>query len=104
MNITDVRVRKIAVKGKLKAYVSVVFDDEFAVHDIRVIESDRGLFVAMPSKHLKEGGFRDIAHPISQAARDNLQSAVLKAYYSIDDTGKISEDVSEYTSSFAAEY
>lgn len=59
MNITDVRVRKIASTGKLRAYVSITFDDEFVVHDIRIIEGDKGLFVAMPSKHMIEGGFKE---------------------------------------------
>ena len=93
MNITDVRVRKIASTGKLRAYVSITFDDEFVVHDIRSIEGDKGLFVAMPSKHMIEGGFKDIAHPINQSARENLQSAVLKAYYDADDAEELSENV-----------
>lgn len=93
MNITDVRVRKIASTGKLRAYVSITFDDEFVVHDIRIIEGDNGLFVAMPSKHMIEGGFKDIAHPINQSARENLQSAVLKAYYDADDAEELSENV-----------
>ena len=93
MNITDVRVRKIASTGKLRAYVSITFDDEFVVHDIRIIEGDKGLFVAMPGKHMIEGGFKDIAHPINQSARENLQSAVLKAYYDADDAEELSENV-----------
>ena len=93
MNITDVRVRKIASTGKLRAYVSITFDDEFVVHDIRIIEGDKGLFEAMPSKHMIEGGFKDIAHPINQSARENLQSAVLKAYYDADDAEELSENV-----------
>lgn len=93
MNITDVRVRKIASTGKLRAYVSITFDDEFVVHDIRIIEGDKGLFVAMRSKHMIEGGFKDIAHPINQSARENLQSAVLKAYYDADDAEELSENV-----------
>ena len=93
MNITDVRVRKIASTGKLRAYVSITFDDEFVVHDIRIIEGDKGLFVAMPSKHMIEGGFKEIAHPINQSARENLQSAVLKAYYDADDAEELSENV-----------
>ena len=93
MNITDVRVRKIASTGKLRAYVSITFDDEFVVHDIRIIEGDNGLFIAMPSRHMIEGGFKDIAHPINQSARENLQSAVLKAYYDADDAEELSENV-----------
>ena len=64
MNITDVRIRKIAADGKLKAVVSVTFDDEFVVHDIKIIEGQNGLFIAMPSKKMGETDFRDIAHPI----------------------------------------
>ncbi len=103
MNITDVRVKKIAGSGKLRAYVSITFDDEFVVHDIRVIDGDKGLFVAMPSKHLIEGGFKDIAHPINKDARENLQDAVLKAYYDADDVEELSEDVSDYATGLAAQ-
>ena len=87
MNITDVRVKKIAGSGKLRAYVSITFDDEFVIHDIRVVEGEKGLFVAMPSKHLIEGGFKDIAHPINKHAR------VLKAYYDADEVEELSENV-----------
>lgn len=83
MNITDVRVKTTACKGKLRAYASVTFDDEFVVHDIRVIEGEKGYFVAMPSKHMFEGGFKDIAHPIRQSTRESLSDAVLKAYDSM---------------------
>lgn len=84
MNITDVRVKKIANKGKFRAYASITLDDEFVVHDIKVVEGEKGLFVAMPSKHLIEGGFKDIAHPINKSARENLENAVLEAYYNTD--------------------
>ncbi|KJS23286.1 MAG: regulatory protein SpoVG [Peptococcaceae bacterium BICA1-8] len=80
MNITDVRIRKINVDGRMKAIVSVTFDDAFVVHDVKVVEGQKGLFVAMPSKKMPDGEFRDIAHPISSTARDVIQSAVLKAY------------------------
>lgn len=80
MNITDVRVRKINVEGKMKAVVSVTFDNAFVVHDVKVVEGTNGLFVAMPSRKTPEGEFRDIAHPISTAAREVIQTAVLKAY------------------------
>ena len=80
MNITDVRVRKIAKEGKMKAVVSITIDDEFVVHDIKVIEGDKGLFIAMPSRKSTDGEYRDIAHPINTQARDNLQALVLKAY------------------------
>lgn len=80
MNITDVRIRKINMDGRMKAIVSVTFDDAFVVHDVKVVEGQKGLFVAMPSKKMPDGEFRDIAHPISSSARDVIQTAVLKAY------------------------
>ncbi|MBQ2473594.1 MULTISPECIES: septation regulator SpoVG [Lachnospira] len=86
MNITDVRVRKITKEGKMKAVVSVTIDDEFVVHDIKVIEGEKGLFIAMPSRKSTDGEYRDIAHPINTATRDNLQKLVLEAYEKADDT------------------
>ena len=80
MKITDVRVRKIAKEGKMKAIVSITIDDEFVVHDIKVIEGDQGLFIAMPSKKATDGEYRDIAHPISQSTRENIQGTILEAY------------------------
>ncbi len=80
MNITDVRVRKIAKEGKMKAVVSVTIDNEFVVHDIKVIEGEKGLFIAMPSRKSTDGEYRDIAHPINTATRDRLQAIVLEAY------------------------
>lgn len=80
MKITDVRVRKIAKEGKMKAIVSITIDDEFVVHDIKVIEGDKGLFIAMPSKKATDGEYRDIAHPISQNTRENIQRIILEAY------------------------
>lgn len=80
MNITDVQVRKINQEGKMKAIVSVTFDDAFVVHDVKVVEGQNGLFVAMPSRRTPDGEFRDIAHPISQTARSIIQEAVLRAY------------------------
>lgn len=80
MNITDVRIRKINQEGRMKAIVSVTFDNAFVVHDVKVVEGTNGLFVAMPSRKTPEGEFRDIAHPISANAREIIQSAVLKAY------------------------
>ena len=64
MNITDVRIRKVSDEGKMKAVVSITFDDEFVVHDIKIIEGQNGLFIAMPSRKMGEGDFRDIAHAI----------------------------------------
>jgi len=80
MNITDVRIRKINQEGRMKAIVSVTFDNAFVVHDVKIVEGNNGLFVAMPSRKTPEGEFRDIAHPISANARETIQSAVLKAY------------------------
>lgn len=85
MNITDVRVRKIAKEGKMKAVVSITIDDEFVVHDIKVIEGEKGLFIAMPSRKSVDGEYRDIAHPINTATRDRLQSIILNAYENTED-------------------
>ena len=80
MIITDVRVRKIAKEGKMRAVVSITIDDEFVVHDIKVIEGEKGLFIAMPSRKSSDGENRDIAHPINNQTRDKLQKIVLEAY------------------------
>lgn len=80
MKITDVRLRKISEEGKMKAIVSVTFDDEFVVHDIKIIEGQNGLFVAMPSRKMADGEFRDIAHPINAETRKKIQDAVLDEY------------------------
>ena len=80
MEITDVRVRKVNKEGKMKAVISVTFDNEFVVHDIKVIEREEGLFIAMPSRKTTEGEFRDIAHPINAATREKIQAVVLEKY------------------------
>lgn len=80
MQITDVRIRKIATDGKMKAIVSVTFDNEFVVHDIKVIEGQNGLFIAMPSRKTPDGEFKDIAHPINTDTREKIQNAILSAY------------------------
>lgn len=80
MNVTDVRVRKINQDGKMKAIVSVTLDDAFVIHDVKVVEGQNGLFVAMPSRKTPEGDYRDIAHPITTNAREIIQTAVLDAY------------------------
>ena len=80
MQITDIRIRKMEKESKMKAVVSVTFDDEFVVHDIKVIEGDKGLFIAMPSKKSVDGEYRDIAHPINSEMRQTLQERVLRAY------------------------
>lgn len=91
MNITDVRVRKITKEGKMKAVVSVTIDDEFVVHDIKVIEGEKGLFIAMPSRKSTDGEYRDIAHPINTATRDRIQAIVLEAYENAEDLEPIEE-------------
>ena len=80
MKITDVRVRKVTKQGKMRAIVSVTFDEEFVVHDIKVIEGDKGLFIAMPSKKSADGEYRDIAHPINSEMRQMLQDTILDAF------------------------
>lgn len=80
MKVTDVRVRKIAREGKMRAIVSITLDDEFVIHDIKVIEGDKGLFIAMPSKKAADGEYRDIAHPINSDTREVIQSIILEHY------------------------
>jgi stage V sporulation protein G len=80
MKITNVRVRKITKEGKMKAVVSVTLDDEFVVHDIKVIEGEKGLFIAMPSKKSTDGEYRDIAHPINSSTRESWQQQILDEY------------------------
>ncbi|ALS80163.1 MULTISPECIES: septation regulator SpoVG [Planococcus] len=80
MEVTDVRLRRVQTDGRMRAIASITLDDEFVIHDIRVIDGNDGLFVAMPSKRTPDGEFRDIAHPINSSARTKLQEAVLTAY------------------------
>ena len=80
MRITDVRVRKMTQDSKMKAIVSITIDDEFVVHDIKVIEGEKGLFIAMPSKKATDGEYRDIAHPINSATRERIQDIILDSY------------------------
>ena len=80
MNITDVRVRRVAKEGKMKAVVSITIDEEFVVHDIKVIEGEKGLFIAMPSKKATDGEYRDIAHPINSETREKIQGIILQKY------------------------
>ena len=80
MQITDVRVRRVAKEGKLKAVASITLDEEFVVHDIKVIEGEKGLFIAMPSKKSADGEYRDIAHPINSGTRENMQNLILAKY------------------------
>ncbi|MCK4906697.1 MAG: septation regulator SpoVG [Spirochaetes bacterium] len=80
MQITDIRVKNVEGDGKLKAYVSITFDDCFVVHNIKVIDGKSGIFVAMPTRKTKTGEYKDVAHPINTEFRSELQSAILKAY------------------------
>ena len=80
MQITDVRIRKITSEGKMKAIVSVTLDNEFVVHDIKIIDGQNGLFIAMPSRKTPDGEFKDIAHPINTSTREKIQNAILSEY------------------------
>lgn len=80
MQITDVRIRKVAKEGKMKAVVSITIDNEFVVHDIKVIEGEKGLFIAMPSRKAADGEYRDIAHPINSDTRNMIQTVILEQY------------------------
>ena len=80
MQITDVRIRKVAKEGKMKAVVSITIDNEFVVHDIKVIEGEKGLFIAMPSRKAADGEYRDIAHPINSDTRNLIQTLILEQY------------------------
>jgi stage V sporulation protein G len=95
MRITDVRIRKVNDEGKMKAVVSVTFDDEFVVHDIKIIEGQNGLFIAMPSRKMGEGDFRDIAHPLTSETRNRIKTAIFDEYQKVleekkdDDTSAV---------------
>ncbi len=80
MQITDVRIRKITKEGKMKAIVSITLDNEFVVHDIKIIDGEKGLFVAMPSRRAEDGEYRDIAHPINSDTREKIQNIILEKY------------------------
>ena len=94
MKITDVRVRKVSKEGKMKAVVSITIDDMFVVHDIKVIEGDKGLFIAMPSRKAADGQYRDIAHPINQSTRGEIQNLILMKYQE----EALAEDDSDFSS------
>ena len=95
MQITDVRIRKITTDGKMKAIVSVTFDNEFVIHDIKVIEGQNGLFIAMPSRKTPDGEFKDIAHPINTDTREKIQGSILDAYEKALNEETTEESVSE---------
>ncbi len=85
MKITDVRVRKVFRDGKMRGLASITIDDVFVVHDIKIIEGDNGLFIAMPSRKSKDGEYRDIAHPINSDTMNIIQERVLEAYSTADE-------------------
>lgn len=89
MRITDVRIRKVNDEGKMRAVVSVTFDEEFVVHDIKIIEGQNGLFIAMPSRKMGEGDFRDIAHPLTSETRNKIKDAIFEEY------DKVKEEMEE---------
>ena len=80
MHITDVRIRRVEKEGKMKAVVSITIDEEFVVHDIKIIEGEKGLFIAMPSRKAADGEYRDIAHPINSGTRERIQKLILEKY------------------------
>ena len=90
MQITDVRLKKVNSGSRMKAVASVTFDNEFVVHDIKVIEGEKGLFIAMPSRRNSEGEHIDVAHPITQEAREYVQKEILKVYQSLEEAGMVS--------------
>ena len=80
MQITDVRIRRVEKEGKMKSVVSITIDEEFVVHDIKIIEGEKGLFIAMPSRKAADGEYRDIAHPINSGTRERIQKLILEKY------------------------
>ena len=80
MQITVVRIRRVEKEGKMKAVVSITIDEEFVVHDIKIIEGEKGLFIAMPSRKAADGEYRDIAHPINSGTRERIQKLILEKY------------------------
>ena len=85
MQITDIRIRKVSSEGKLKAYVTVTFENCFVVHNVKVIEGKTGVFIAMPSRKTKTGDYKDVAHPINSDFRSELQQKILSAYQTMGD-------------------
>jgi len=92
MDITDIRIRKVNADGKLKAYVTVTFDESFVVHNVKVIEGENGIFIAMPSRRTKNGEYKDVAHPINTDFRAVLQDRILDEYNKIEDLDEVPAD------------
>lgn len=86
MNITDIRIRNVEKAGKMKAVASITIDDEFVIHDIKIIEGDKGMFIAMPSRKAADGEYKDIAHPIKSETREEMQRRILEQF-SLQDVG-----------------
>lgn len=93
MNITDVRIRRISSDGKMKAVASITFDDEFVVHDIKIIDGQNGPFIAMPSRKVAEGDFRDIAHPLTSETRGRIKDAIFAEYEKVLAEGEAAPEV-----------
>ena len=93
MEVTDVRLRRVNTDGRMRAIASITLDNEFVVHDIRVIDGNTGLFVAMPSKRTPDGEFRDIAHPINSDTRNKIQEIILNAYHNSSELEETGEEV-----------
>ena len=91
MNITDVRVRKMTKESKMKAVVSITIDDEFVIHDIKVVEGEKGLFIAMPSRKLANGEYSDVAHPINSETRKMFEDAIIEEYNNTEDVAEEEE-------------
>ncbi|MFJ7669626.1 septation regulator SpoVG [Lysinibacillus sp. NPDC097195] len=91
MEVTDVRLRHVQTDGRMRAIASITLDNEFVVHDIRVIDGNTGLFVAMPSKRTPDGEFRDIAHPINSTTRNKIQEIILNAYHNSSDMPELEQ-------------
>ena len=91
MDITDIRIRKVSADGKLKAYVTVTFDDSFVVHNVKIIEGENGVFIAMPSRKTKSGEYKDVAHPINTSFRTRLQDRILEEYEREEDAVESAE-------------
>jgi len=92
MQITDVRIRRVTKEeGKMKAFVSITIDEEFVVHDIKVIEGEKGLSIAMPSRKTADGEYRDIAHPINSETRARIQDIILEKYEETENETDIEE-------------
>ncbi len=92
MDITDIRIRRVTGEGKLRAYVTVTFDECFVIHNVKVIEGRTGLFIAMPSRKTKAGDYKDIAHPICPEFRNRLQDSIVKSYERGDESDDVPMD------------